>query len=174
LKSWGFIRAYKHQKKPGYLTTVWIAKDKSGPLPPEVVWVRILRQIASFLNKRITLFLKALKIEPYQRDGKDNNMLYYICCNSAILSPFSHSIVTSLKCMSKTLDSLLRKIWSVKKQIAEESIANKLFSSLKPLNLEQIPKILRLLEEKLLIHVQQRKNNLSIKEQQILGMTKNG
>jgi len=128
LSRWGFIRAYKHNKKPGYLSTIYITKTKDKQTgktyttPPEVLWVKIVRAIATFLDIRLTAYLKTLKIQPYQKDAKDNNQLYYIC-NSVWISRLSHSLRNTLLCLSQSLDHLLHKIWVFKAEIGVQTKA---------------------------------------------------
>ena len=131
LKKWGFIRAYKHNPNKGYLSTIYITKErnpktgKSDTIPPEVLWVRIVRAIATFLDKRITAYLTSLHLVKHDYDHIDNNRHYYIESISAVLTRFSLEIRNALLCMSQVLDVLLHKIWSVQ---AEIGVQNKAFS----------------------------------------------
>jgi hypothetical protein len=168
LASWGFIRAYKHIQAPGFLTAVLITKDKSGPLPIDAVWTRILRFVGNFLNKRITGFLKALGIQRYQLDGKDNNSLYYILCNSAVISRFGDSIRTSLLSLSESLDWIFRRILVAKEELVAESTANKVIEQLKMVNPEQLSKIFCKIRSGLELSLQTGFNRLNPIEVQLL------
>lgn len=130
LNKWGFIRAYRHRKdKKGYLSTIYITNKqnkktfKTDVTPPEVLWVRILRGISEFLNKRITALLDKLNLNHIQRDSKDNNTCYYILSNSNTLSRFSHSIRTTILSLSHCLDYFLHKIWGIKTEIGIQNKA---------------------------------------------------
>ena len=129
LSKWGFIRAFRHIKKPGYLSSIFITKAfdkktrKSYLIPPQVMWTKLVRFIAEFLNKRILAWLDSLKLQPFQWDYNASNMLYYICSNSEILTRFSHSIRTSIVSLSHSLDWLLKKISDIKKEIGAENAA---------------------------------------------------
>lgn len=175
LKKWGFIRSYRHRRdKKGYISNIYITKTldkktgKSLTIPPEVVWIKILRAISTFLDKRLHAFLEALNLHPWQTDHKDNNTLYYICCNSAIVSRFSHSIRTSLSVMSEVLDRLLHKIWAIKEDIGNQSIAKHAIKPLLDLSPEKLADVFVYIRQELKDNLQKSAPKLNAQELRIL------
>jgi hypothetical protein len=168
LKKWGFLHAFRHVQKKGYLTNVYITRSHNQTLPPEVLWVRILRFISEFLNKRILAFLDALKLQPYQWDHKDMNMLYYICNNSAILSRFSHAIRTSIVSMSHTLDVILHRIWSLKDEIGSQTLAKQAIKPLLDLKPDKLKDVFIYIRQELKDNLQRKSNQLNPLEVQLL------
>ena len=110
-----FIRSFKHEKKPGYLTAVVI-----NPVP-EICLKRILTVVANFLKKRIKALLEKLKIEPWQTDYKEQDTLYYSTLASVVES-FSYLIATSLRCLSHSLNWILMKIRGLKQEIGRQNV----------------------------------------------------
>jgi hypothetical protein len=174
LSKWGFIRAFRHVKKPGYLSSIFITKTrdkktgKSFLIPPQVMWTKLVRFIAEFLNKRILAWLDALKLQPYQWDHKASNMLYYICNNSAILTRFSHSIRTSIVSLSHSLDHLLQKIKEIKREIGLENAAKQAIKPFLGLEVEQWGAVWNHIRTNLDLELKHRKSRLRPEEERLL------
>lgn len=174
LSRWGFIRAFRHIKKPGFLSSIFITKTrdkktgKSYLIPPQVMWTKIVRFIAEFLNKRILAWLDSLKLQPYQWDYNQSNMLYYICNNSAILNRFSHSIRTSIVSLSHSLDHLLGKIRDIKREIGYENTAKQVIKPFLCLNVEEWSTVFTHVRARLQVEIEERSKRLRPEEKQIL------
>jgi hypothetical protein len=188
LNKWGFIRSFNHtpNKTKGYQTNIYITNRREkasktsmgGNLivtPPEVLWVKITRAIAKFLDIRITAFLKAMKIQPFQIDYKDNNTLYYTYIVSAVLSPFSHSLRTTINSLSHTLDVLLHKIWKLKDNIGSQTLAKQAIHPLKDLNPVKLQEVFVYIRQGLLENLERTTNTLNPLEAAVLyGGKRNG
>jgi len=181
LNQWGFIRAFNHtpQKTKGYQTRIYITnrREKASPTrqggkqivtPPEVLWVKITRAICEFLNKRITAFLKAMKLQPYQLNYKDNNTLYYTCIQSNIFSRYCHSLRMSILSMSHCLDWLLHKIWLIQEDIGLQTMAKHAIQPLLGLKPDDLSRVFSLIREELEVALVSRVNRLGKVEMQIL------
>jgi hypothetical protein len=110
-----FIRGFKHEKTPGYLTAIVI-----NPVP-EICMKRILTVVAKFLKTRIAKLLEKLKIEPWQYDYKEQDTLYYSTLAN-IIERFSHLIATSLRCLSHSLNWILMKVRGLKQEIGRQNV----------------------------------------------------
>lgn len=110
----GLIRGFKHARKPGYLTGVFIG-------PPEICMFRIGKVIANFLKTRIKALLEKLNFEPWQYDYKGQEHLYYTgICN--VIESFSYLIAVSLRCLSHSLNWILMKVRGLKQEIGRQNM----------------------------------------------------
>lgn len=186
LDKWGFIRAFNHtrNKIKGYQTNIYITnrREKASKTsqggqrivtPPEVLWVKIIRSICEFLNKRITKLLEALHLKNWQVGAKDNNMLYYIICNSAILSRFSHSLRLTIQTLSHSLDYLLHKIWSIQEDIGNQTLAKRAVKPLKDLTPVKLKEVFVYIRQELQKNLE-RKPQLNSHELQLLRIYNKG
>jgi hypothetical protein len=116
LKSRGFIRGFKHTKKPGYLTAVVVSKI------PEIAFKRILVLVAKFLEKRLDKLLERLDFQPWQLDYRENKTLYYTIMRS-IIERYSHSIALTIKSFSHVLSWVKGKLRSILHEIGLQNMA---------------------------------------------------
>lgn len=128
LKRRGFLRAFKHCKKPGFLTGLFVTKV------PEIAFKRLLSLLKTFFERRIGKLLERLEITPWHLDYKEKT-LYYINDVTYIVEHFSHAIACTLKCFSHSLAWFVGKINSVKHEIG---VQNMIKLSLRPL--QDMPK----------------------------------
>jgi hypothetical protein len=181
INKWGFIRCFNHtpQRTKGYQTNIYITNRREkasktsmgGQLivtPPEVLWVKITRAICEFINVRINGLLKAMKLKRWQLDAKDNNSLYYILLNSAVISPFSHSLRTTLLSLSQTLDVLLHKIWEINEDIGAQNLAKRVIQPLKGLSPGKLTNVWSYIREGLEIELNEQKQRLNPQELAII------
>lgn len=186
LNKWGFIRAYNHTKGKikGYQTNIYITnrREKASKTsmggqkiitPPEVLWVKITRAICEFLNHRITKLLEALHLKRWQIGAKDNNTLYYIICNSAVVSHFSHSLRLTIQTLSHSLDYLLHKIWSIQEDIGNQTLAKRAIEPLKGLSPKKLSDVFLYIRQELTRELAQNKPRLNSHELKLL-MCHNG
>ena len=188
LNRWGFIRSYNYtpQKTRGYQANIYITnrREKASKTsmggqqlvtPPEVLWVKITRAVCTFLNTRMNALLKSLHIERWQLGAKDNNTLYYIICNSAICSRFSHFLRLTIQSMSHTLDVLLHKIWSIEEDIGNQNLAKRAIKPLLGLSPDKLTEVFRYIRESLEIDLSQQKARLNPQEMALISaVTRHG
>jgi hypothetical protein len=188
LNKWGFIRAYNYtpNKERGYQANIYITnrREKASKTsmggkrivtPPEVLWVKIVRSICEFINTRMNALLKSLHLERWQLGVKDNNTLYYMICNSAICSRFSHFLRLTIQSFSHTLDVLLHKIWSIEEDIGNQNLAKRAITPLLGLSPDKLTEVFRYIREKLKIDLSENKPRLNTQEKAILAaVTRHG
>jgi hypothetical protein len=153
LKKRGFVRGYKHTKKPGYLTGVFVAKF------PEQVFLRILDVLQKFIGHRIDKLLDKLGFTPYQTDYNDSKKFYYIGLYH-IIERFSHVIGLMIRSFSHFLAWIHGKHKSVKHNIGLQNMARQ---AIKPFKRKEIPKVdrVKLVEMfKSLFNVQEEKRTV--------------
>lgn len=181
LNKWGFIRSYNYtpQKTRGYQANIYITnrREKASKtsmggqqliIPPEVLWVKITRAVCTFINLRITALLKALNLERWQLGAKDNNTLYYIICNSAIFSRFSHFLRLTVQSLSHTLDVLLHKIWCIEEDIGNQNLAKRAIKPLLGLTPAKLSEVWRYIRQELEVDLSVNKNRFNPQELAIL------
>lgn len=157
LKQRGFVRGFKHIKKPGYLTAAIVAKF------PELAFLRILKIMANFFDRRIKAFLAKLdfdtEFQPWKYDYKKSEQFYYMML-TGIIERYSHTIALSLRCFSHVLAWIKGKIKSLYHEIGLQNMAFQALKALKPVeNCSQKDKIaiLRKIEAILGVSSKQRK-----------------
>ena len=181
LNRWGFIRSYNYtpQKTRGYQANIYITnrREKASKTsmggqqlvtPPEVLWVKITRAVCTFLNTRMNALLTSLKLERWQLGVKDNNTLYYICVNSAILGRFSHFLRLTILSMSHTLDVLLHKIWSIEEDIGSQNLAKRAIKPLLGLSPDKLTDVFRYIRQGLEVDLSKPRGRLNPQEMAIL------
>jgi hypothetical protein len=136
--------------------------------PPEVLWVKITRAVCTFLNTRMNALLTSLKLERWQLGVKDNNTLYYICVNSAILGRFSHFLRLTILSMSHTLDVLLHKIWSIEEDIGSQNLAKRAIKPLLGLSPDKLTDVFRYIRQGLEVDLSKPRGRLNPQEMAIL------
>jgi hypothetical protein len=112
--------------------------------------------------------LKSLHIERWQLGAKDNNTLYYIICNSAICSRFSHFLRLTIQSMSHTLDVLLHKIWSIEEDIGSQNLAKRAIKPLLGLSPDKLTDVFRYIRQELEVDLSKPRGRLNPQEIAIL------
>ena len=110
-----FIRGFKHEPKPGYLTAVVI-----NPAP-EICMKRVLTVVTKFLKTRIGKLLETLNLEPWEYDYKGHEQLYYSSLPNVIES-FSYLLASSFRCLSHSLNWLLMKTRGLMQEIGRQNV----------------------------------------------------
>jgi len=129
LKKRGFIRAFQHTKKKGYLTTIWIDPQKQV-LP---LWHKILQKIISpFIEKRLRALYESLDMQPYQYDHIELKRHYYILNN--IITNFSYSLGLVVKSFSHFLNFLDQKMRYIRGLMGNDYLEKEMLRHIEPLN----------------------------------------
>jgi len=124
LKKRGFLRAFKHVKRPGFLTGLFVTKV------PEIAFKRLLTVLKNFFQRRIAKLLERLEVRPWHLDYKEDT-LYYINDVTYIIEHFSHGIACTVKCFSHCLSWFVGKIRSVKHEIGVQNMIKLSFRPLR-------------------------------------------
>jgi hypothetical protein len=100
-------------------------------------------------------------------------MLYYIICNSTILSRFSHSLRLTIQTLSHSLDYLLHKIWSLQEDIGNQTLAKRAVEPLKDLTPVKLKEVFVYIRQELQKNLE-RKPQLNSHELQLLRIYNKG